>query len=379
MRNRSSDVERERFKREVGILTSGVQHRAVVTLYEWDADVERPWYISELGESFPHWWRLIKANLKHSQTDLVEKAVSILLELASALASCHDNGVVHRDIKPNNLIVKKGVADPWPILIDFGIAHEEKGERLTLPDEAVGNARFSPDIMRNRLEEVPPWLDVFDLSQLLIWMLDKGAPKDHWARPIHWNYAVYNETVPMPLQLSVRAFTGACSSSAISPADGGEVVSLLSILFPRQVSTKVGGIDPNVIVNAKRQGTANRLIAESNAQEEIEGSAPLAEYVYEQLRDTLLSVLKEVSQQEPSKRIIQNNNFHYALVGATDLLWVSLGPSPNNIHLRIKVKVVPWSDPPRADKKRKENLDFWRQHMARSAIPLHFRFGGRRC
>ena len=145
MRNRSSDVERKRFKREVGILTSGVQHRAVVTLYEWDADVERSWYISELGESFPHWWRLIRANLKHRQTDLVEKAVSILLELASALASCHDNGVVHRDIKPNNLIVKKGVADPWPILIDFGIAHEEKGERLTLPDEAVGNARFSPD------------------------------------------------------------------------------------------------------------------------------------------------------------------------------------------------------------------------------------------
>ena len=144
MRNRSSDVERKRFKREVGILTSGVQHRAVVTLYEWDADVERSWYISELGESFPHWWRLIRANLKHRQTDLVEKAVSILLELASALASCHDNGVVHRDIKPNNLIVKKDVADPWPILIDFGIAHEEKGEPPHVARRGRGQRQIQP-------------------------------------------------------------------------------------------------------------------------------------------------------------------------------------------------------------------------------------------
>ena len=272
--------------------------------------------------------------------------------------------------------MKKGIADPWPILIDFGIAHEEKGERLTLTSEAVGNARFSPDIMRNRLEEVPPWLDVYDLSQLLIWMLDKGAPKSHWSRPIHWKYAVYNETVPTHLQLSVRAFTGACSSPAISPAHAGEVVSLLSTLFPRQGSTKVGGIGPNVIANAKRQGTANRLIAESNVQEEIEGSAPLAENVYGQLRDTLLSVLEEVSQQEPSKRIIQDDKFHYDLVGATDLLWASLGSSPNNIHLRIKVKVVPWSDPPRADKKRKGHFDFWRKHMTRSAIPFTFALEG---
>ena len=68
----------------------------------------------------------------------------MLVELSSALATCHDLGVVHRDIKPRDLVVKRGVVEPWPVLIDFGLAHVETGPRLTPADEAVGNARFSP-------------------------------------------------------------------------------------------------------------------------------------------------------------------------------------------------------------------------------------------
>ena len=70
----------------------------------------------------------------------------------------------------------------------FGIAHDEAESRLTSLDEAVGNEKFSPDVMRSRLEVVPPWLDVFALAQFLMWMLDENAPKAHWRRPIHWNY-----------------------------------------------------------------------------------------------------------------------------------------------------------------------------------------------
>ena len=99
--------------------------------------------------------------------------------------------------------------DPWPIVIDFGIAHYEKGSRLTPTNDAVGNRRFSPDIMRYRLDEVPTWVDVFDLAQLLIWMLEVEPPKSHWQRPVHWNYARYTDSIPDELQMSIRAFTAA--------------------------------------------------------------------------------------------------------------------------------------------------------------------------
>ena len=373
IKKRMSEVSIGRFQREIEILSSKVQHRSIVTLFDWSLDIEQPWYISELGDPFDKWWKCQKKKLEQAPKALIESAISVLLELSSALSVCHDNGIVHRDIKPKNLIMKRGVTEPWPILIDFGIAHANDEERLTPIDQAVGNARFSPDIMRSRLEEVPPWIDVFDLGQLLIWMLDEKAPKNHWERPVHWKYAIYNDKIPEESQLSIRAFTSACSAQITSPANGTQVVELLEKLFPRQLSKKVGQIDPNIIKNAKRRGETTRLLANAELQEEIQSSAPLAEKIYYELKDTLLVVLNEVSEQEPSAKVILNNPFNYQIIGATDLVWVSIGPPEHSIHLRIKTKVVPWSDPLPQNK---SNRDFWQKHMPKDAICFTFALEG---
>ena len=369
-----SEVSRGRFQRELEILSSRVQHRAIVTLFDWTADIERPWYISELGDPFDEWWKRQKRELKHDPKALIDQAIYVFLELSDALSVCHNNGIVHRDIKPKNLIMKRGETETWPILIDFGLAHDEDGGRLTPTDQAVGNARFSPDIMRTRLEEVPPWLDVFDLGQLLIWMLDEKAPKDHWQRPVHWRYAVYDNGIPEELGLSIRAFTAACSTQITSPANGTEVVELLNKLFPRQLPKKVGRIDPNIIRNAKRHGETTKLLINAELQEEIESSAPLAEKTYRDLKDTLFSVLNEISEWEPSVQIRLDEQFSYHyIIGATDLFWVSIGPPERNIQLRIKVKIVPRSD---LLPLHQENRNFWREHMSKDAICFTFALEG---
>ena len=269
--------------------------------------------------------------------------------------------------------MKKGVPEPWPILIDFGIAHDETGERLTPADQAVGNARFSPDVMRHRLEEAPPWLDVFDLGQLLIWMLDQKAPKAHWQRPVHWKYAGFGEGMPVTLESSLRAFAAACSNQVNSPADGAQVVKLLNQLFPREIPKSASRIDPNAIAKARSLAEAVRQLNSAELQEELQSSALLAEKVYLDLRETVLSVLHEVSQQEPSTRVLYDPQFEYQTRGATDLLRVSAGPLNNNIHLRIKAKVVPWCEPLRQDS---ANRQFWQRYMPEDAICFTFALEG---
>ena len=373
MRSPMSEVSRRRFQRELEVLSSKVQHRAIVTLFDWTANIERPWYISELGDPFDTWWASWKSKLEKDPATLVDRAVSVLIELSSALSVCHENGIVHRDVKPRNLIVKRGVPDPWPILIDFGVAHDEDGSRLTPVDQAVGNERFSPDIMRTRLQNVPPWIDVFDLAQLLIWMLDEKAPKNHWRRPVHWKYAVYREGITGELQTSIRALTAACSTQDTSPYNGAQLVGLLHKLFPRRISTHFDRVDPNTLLNAKRRGESTKLLTNAKIQEEMESGAPLAANIYRDLRESLLSVLNEVAEYEPSATKILDAKFSYQIIGATDLVWVSVGPPKHNIQIRIKAKVVPWCDPLPQNR---SNRDFWQKHMPQDAICFTFALEG---
>ena len=372
LKNQLSDVERKRFRRELEIL-SRVHHRSIVALYDWSDEGEHPWYISELGDQFDRWWKRQKKELAANPEELVERAVGVIRDISSALSICHDYGIVHRDIKPKNLIVKRGVPDPWPILIDFGIAHDEKGSRFTAANDAVGNERFSPDIMRSRVDNVLPWLDVFDLAQLLIWMLDVKAPKHHWRRPVHWRHAIYSEAIPEDLQESIRAFTAACSTEATSPANATQAIRLLDELFPQQLPMPSDGIDPNIITKARRRGEAKGQLTNAVIQEEIESAAPLAQTVYRQLREVILTVLEDISNQEPSASVLFDNSFHYQIIGATDLLGVRVGPPECGIVLRIKAKVVTRSGTPVSNE---SNRSFWLKHMPEDAICFTFALEG---
>ena len=361
---------RERFRREVEILTTRVDHRSVVTILAWDAEGETPWYISERGDQFERWWG--KQKKAQSAEAVVARAVWSLRQLASGVAACHRAGIVHRDIKPKNLVVKRGVVDAWPMLIDFGIAHDVGGERLTAPDEAVGNARFSPDVMRTRVEHVRPWLDVFDLGQLLIWMLDRGAPKAHWPRPVHWEHAQYPADMGEDALMSVRAFTAACSTESAAPRDGTECLELLGRLFEEEDET--GPSDAatrGVIARARRRGAAKKRLVDQALAEEMEASAPIAQRVYGELRQTLLSVCEEIAEEAPVQ-VDADAGFHYRMAGATDLLWLRVGEGAG-IHLRVKCKVVPGSDP---GPSHAENVEYWRRPLPDDATCFTFAIEG---
>ena len=84
-------------------------------------------------------------------------------QMLSAMAYCHERGVVHRDIKPSNFLVDEGLN---LYMADFGIARREEDVRLTRALEQMGTmAYMSPEQMRGG--EVGPKSDVFSLGMVL--------------------------------------------------------------------------------------------------------------------------------------------------------------------------------------------------------------------
>lgn len=85
-------------------------------------------------------------------------------QIADALAHAHGHGVVHRDVKPSNVLID---AEGRANLTDFGIAHRPGGERLTATDGFIGSAAYvAPEQVDG--SEITPAVDVYGLGLVLL-------------------------------------------------------------------------------------------------------------------------------------------------------------------------------------------------------------------
>ena len=152
----------ERVAREARA-AAGVNHPNLVTVFDTGVDQDGPYLVMELvaGPSLAAPGREIP----------LEEAISIGAQLADALAIVHEAGVVHRDVKPANVIL----SSDGPRLTDFGIASIEEGtSELTLPGTVLATPSYAaPEVLAGGAPT--PASDVFSLAAL-IYGLIAGVP-----------------------------------------------------------------------------------------------------------------------------------------------------------------------------------------------------------
>jgi serine/threonine protein kinase len=159
-----------RFAQEVAVLRR-LQHENIIRLVDaqvhQDGSDERSFLVMPIAE---HGDLEARLAIYAGQLDSV---IEVGKQIASALNHAHSAGIVHRDVKPGNILFPEVGHEVW--VADFGISFDQAAERQTETGEVVGPRLFiAPELDESCVTQVTPAADVYSLGQMLFYMLSGG-------------------------------------------------------------------------------------------------------------------------------------------------------------------------------------------------------------
>ena len=173
----AASVSAERFRREI-LTVARLQHPHIVPILKAGELDGVPYFVMPYvdGES-------VDVTLRRQKTLGVRETVGILKDVARALAFAHERNVVHRDIKPGNILLSSGSAT----VTDFGVAKAlssarrsgEKGNGLTNTGMSLGTILYMAPEQAAGDPEIDGRADIYSLGVTAYEMLSGAAPFAH--------------------------------------------------------------------------------------------------------------------------------------------------------------------------------------------------------
>lgn len=178
----------QRFRREAQA-AANLSHPNIVSVYDWGEEGGTYFIVMEYIEGHS-----LAQTIKGEGRLHPDRAADITTDVAAALGFAHRNGVVHRDVKPGNVLISPSGQVK---VADFGIARAVSNqENLTQAGTVMGTATyFSPEQARG--ESVDPRSDVYSLGVVLYEMIT-GRPPFTGDSPVAVAYKHVQEAPPPP-------------------------------------------------------------------------------------------------------------------------------------------------------------------------------------
>ena len=160
--SQSLPEHKQRFTLEARALAK-VKHPNVVQIFDAGEEEGEAWLVMEL----------VEGGTLASRIPLAPReAIRVMSAVCGALQAVHDAGLVHRDVKPENVLI---TASGEVKLSDFGIARQLSGQPVTRPGSAMGTPGFvAPEVLAGEAATVRA--DVYALGAMLRQLISAQAP-----------------------------------------------------------------------------------------------------------------------------------------------------------------------------------------------------------
>ncbi|MDC0765815.1 serine/threonine-protein kinase [Streptomyces sp. HD] len=223
-----------------------INHSAVVTVHDVLEHDGRPWIVMELVEGYS----LADAVKERGRVEPAE-AARIGLWVLRALRAAHSAGVLHRDVKPGNVLISAD--DGRVLLTDFGIAQIEGDTTITRTGEVVGSVDYlAPERVRGH---------------------DPGAASDLWALGATLYTAVEGRS-PFRRTSPLSTMQAVVDEEPAAPQHGGPLTPVITALLRKDPATRPGAAEAEQMLaeaaEGRRPSTAQAFVPTQHTRYEPE-------------------------------------------------------------------------------------------------------------
>ena len=190
----TSPEGRSRFEREAKAI-SRLRHPNIVAVHEVGEYEGQPFFTMDFIDGLP-----LSKFARRVKIDSQVVIADLCATIADAVQYAHEQGVIHRDLKPDNILM---TANGVPVITDFGLAKElDSMTMLSMTGEVMGTPAFMPpEQASGRTSETDQRSDVYSLGAILYWLLTSHEPFEGKSM-VETLTLVVHEDPPLPTRVN---------------------------------------------------------------------------------------------------------------------------------------------------------------------------------